>query len=146
MAVLEKRYDNVEVHGGEVCEQAFNIHASAEAFEILSDRIYPNKVKAVVRELSTNAVDATIDARKVSRVHQLLNIDPNTHVTYIANDVKDNVSYVEREVETFNNNVKYDLSDWVERAPLVRVVDEPPVISGSGGEPKRFDPSHPSPA
>ena len=40
----------------------FRIEASPEAFRILSDGLYSNKVKAVIRELSTNAVDSLIDA------------------------------------------------------------------------------------
>jgi hypothetical protein len=37
---------------------------SPEAFEILSDGLYPNKIKAVVRELSTNAVESHITRHK----------------------------------------------------------------------------------
>jgi len=43
----------------------FRIEASPEAFRILSDGLYSNKVKAVVRELSTNAVDSLVDADTV---------------------------------------------------------------------------------
>jgi hypothetical protein len=37
---------------------SFKIQASAKAFEILSSNIYKNKVKAVIREISCNALDA----------------------------------------------------------------------------------------
>ena len=43
----------------------FRIEASPEAFRILSDGLYSNKVKAVIRELSTNAVDSLVDADTV---------------------------------------------------------------------------------
>lgn len=40
----------------------FTIEASAKAFMILSDGLYSNKILAVVRELSTNAYDAHVEA------------------------------------------------------------------------------------
>ena len=42
----------------------YTIEATAKAFSILSDGLYANKIKAVVRELSTNAYDSHIDAGK----------------------------------------------------------------------------------
>lgn len=42
----------------------YTIKASAKAFEILSSGLYSNKIKAVVRELSTNAYDAHVAAGK----------------------------------------------------------------------------------
>lgn len=118
MAVLEKRSDDVSING-QVCEVGFNIMASAEAFEILSDRIYPNKIKAVVRELSTNAVDATIDARKVSKIHQW--IKEEALISHIADALHENSDYVNKEVEAFTSIPNYDLSNWVEQAPLVHL-------------------------
>ncbi len=119
MAVLEKRSDNVSING-EVAEAGFNIQASAEAFEILSDRIYPNKIKAVVRELSTNAVDATIDARKVAKIHHILK--EHSGSCDIAKAIGDNETYVGKEVDLFNSlEGRYDLSDWKEQSPLVHL-------------------------
>ena len=45
-------------------EQAFNIKGSAKAFKILSDGLYSDKIRAVIRELAANAKDAMIDAGK----------------------------------------------------------------------------------
>ena len=45
-------------------ESKFSIEASAKAFFILSDGLYSNKIKAVVRELSTNAYDSHVEDRK----------------------------------------------------------------------------------
>jgi DNA topoisomerase VI subunit B len=42
----------------------FTIKASAKAFRILSDNIYKNKIAAIIRELSTNAVDSHFDAKQ----------------------------------------------------------------------------------
>lgn len=54
----------------------FTIKASAKAFGILSDGLYANKIRAVVRELSTNALDSHIAAGKAT-VPFTVNI-PNT--------------------------------------------------------------------
>lgn len=43
---------------------AFTIKASAKAFKILSDSLYSNKIKAVVRELACNAYDAHVAVGK----------------------------------------------------------------------------------
>lgn len=42
----------------------FKIKASAKAFKILSDGLYSNKIKAVIRELSCNAYDGHVAANK----------------------------------------------------------------------------------
>jgi len=47
---------------GEIGE--FRIRNSAKAFSILSSGLYANKIRAIVRELSCNAVDSHIAARK----------------------------------------------------------------------------------
>ncbi len=120
MAIQERRSSNVEVHGG-VEEAGFSIMASAEAFEILSDRIYPNKVKAVVRELSTNAVDATIDARKVAKLHKLWMKGDDISPASWAAHVNDNVDYVNREFETWKFNSNYRMENWAEKAPIVHL-------------------------
>lgn len=48
-------------------ETSFRINTSAKMFKILSDGIYKFKIKAVIRELSTNAADAHIAANKADR-------------------------------------------------------------------------------
>ena len=48
------------IGGGEA--RAFQIGNSAQAFKILSDSLYSNKQRAVVREVLCNAVDAHIEA------------------------------------------------------------------------------------
>lgn len=41
---------------------SFRIRSSAKAFRILSDGLYPNKIRAVIREISCNAVDSHVAA------------------------------------------------------------------------------------
>ncbi len=41
---------------------SYKIEATAKAFSILSDGLYSNKIKAVIRELSTNAYDSHVSA------------------------------------------------------------------------------------
>ena len=47
---------------GEIGE--FRIRNSAKAFNILSSGLYANKIRAIVRELSCNAVDSHVAAGK----------------------------------------------------------------------------------
>ena len=47
---------------GEVGE--FRIRNSAKAFNILSSGLYANKIRAIIRELSCNAVDSHVAAGK----------------------------------------------------------------------------------
>lgn len=42
----------------------FKIRSSAKAFHILSSSLYANKIRAIVRELSTNALDSHVAAQK----------------------------------------------------------------------------------
>lgn len=53
---------NTIIRSGSFEESNYTIEASAKAFSILSDGLYANKIEAVIRELSTNAYDAHVDA------------------------------------------------------------------------------------
>lgn len=48
--------------GGIIETSAFQIRTSATAFHILSSGLYSNKIRAVIRELSCNAMDSHIEA------------------------------------------------------------------------------------
>ena len=74
---------NVVEKSGEQESHGFSIEASAKAFFILSDGLYSNKVKAVVRELSTNAYDSHVDqgvADKPFDVHVPTRLDSTFYV------------------------------------------------------------------
>ena len=64
MAIISSAPQNEAVlsNVGEIGE--FRIRNSAKAFNILSSGLYANKVKAIIRELSCNAVDSHIAAGK----------------------------------------------------------------------------------
>lgn len=59
--------DNQVIRSGPFKERAFTIKSNSHAFEILSSRIYTDPILAVVRELSTNAYDAHVEAFKESK-------------------------------------------------------------------------------
>lgn len=52
-------------------QKNFAFKNSAKAFKILSDSLYMDKVQAVIRELSTNAYDAHIDAGTVDKPFEI---------------------------------------------------------------------------
>lgn len=61
----------------------FRIKASKKAFEILSAGLYSDKVKAIIRELSTNAMDSHVAAGKTTEaivVHLPNNLEPHFSV------------------------------------------------------------------
>jgi len=49
---------------GDMEEHSFSIVTNPKMFEILSNKLYSNKILAPIRELSTNAIDSHIDAGK----------------------------------------------------------------------------------
>lgn len=59
-----KLHDNKRnvVVSGEKSKKKFKISASAKAFKILSDGIYSDKIRSIIRELSTNAYDSHVEA------------------------------------------------------------------------------------
>lgn len=59
--------DQITEKSGITQVNSFAIEASAKAFTILSDTLYSDKIRAVVRELSTNAYDAHVDVNSKDR-------------------------------------------------------------------------------
>lgn len=63
--------------------RSFGIEASHKAFKILSDSLYKDKISAVIRELSTNALDAHVEAGNDApfEVHLPTVLEPHFSVT-----------------------------------------------------------------
>jgi hypothetical protein len=75
--ILDEVKADVEV-SGEIKTSGFKIRTTAKAFQILSSNIYTNKIEAVVREISCNAVDAHVAAKNENPfdVHLPTQIEP----------------------------------------------------------------------
>jgi len=75
--ILNEATKDVEV-SGDFQTSAYSIEAGAKAFAVLSKNIYVNAVKAVIRELSTNAMDIHTEVGKQDvqfKVHLPTNIE-----------------------------------------------------------------------
>jgi len=59
-----KHLDEIEMSEG-VETIDFSIEGNALAFEVLSAKLYSDRIKAIIRELSANAADSHIDAGKI---------------------------------------------------------------------------------
>ena len=76
---LNKKVNVIE-RSGSFEESNYTIEATAKAFSILSDQLYSNKIRAVIRELSTNAYDSHVDSGKTDtpfEVHLPSNMEPH---------------------------------------------------------------------
>lgn len=62
MAILAQAQQDEVILSGVSDVGEFRIRNSAKAFSILSSGLYANKIKAIIRELSTNAVDSHVAA------------------------------------------------------------------------------------
>ena len=80
--ILEQITNNVTKN---VESTSFSIKANAHAFSVLSDKLYSNKIAAIIRELSTNAYDAHVAANNADPIEITL---PNIFDLHFI--VKDN--------------------------------------------------------
>ena len=69
--ILNGTHNPVET-SGDVTSRSFKILASRKAFEILSSGLYSHKIRAIVRELGTNAADAHVAAGNPAPFHVTL--------------------------------------------------------------------------
>lgn len=69
MKLVEKT--GVLERSGDFQESGFRIAASSKAFEILSSKLYSDIPRAVIRELSTNAYDAHVEAGHPDKAFQV---------------------------------------------------------------------------
>ena len=59
--ILNDKIGNIENNTG-ISGNEFTISANSKMFDILSNKIYEDPITAIVRELSTNAIDAHLEA------------------------------------------------------------------------------------
>lgn len=65
---MQKTSENLEVHSvGVKSSTQFTVASNAKVMRLLSDSLYSDKVSAIVRELSTNAIDSHIAANIISK-------------------------------------------------------------------------------
>lgn len=76
-------------------KQSFNIQATGAAFDTLSSRLYSNPILAVVRELSTNANDAHIEAGvdKPFQLHIPTDNEPFFYIRDYGNGIPEDLIY-----------------------------------------------------
>ena len=82
MAIVEQQKNKV-AQSEKFESNNFSIHQSPEVFAILSDQLYSDKIKAVIRELSTNAVDSVIEAKTFDRGYDVFLPDSLNPYFYI---------------------------------------------------------------
>jgi len=81
-----------ELYGNEPLQShGFRINASVKAFAVLSDKLYTHKIRAIIRELSTNASDAHVLAghTKPFKVQIPSQLDPR----FVIRDFGPGLSY-----------------------------------------------------
>jgi len=95
-------------------QSAFTIKASGKAFKILSDGLYSDKIRAIIRELSCNAYDAHVAADTVENkfdVHLPTRFQPEFYVRdYGTGLCKNDIQHV---YTTYFESTKTDSNDAV---------------------------------
>jgi hypothetical protein len=95
-------------------ETSFSFKATAKAFKILSSNLYTNKILAIVRELSCNALDSHIAAHKQDvpfHIHLPSSLDPTFYVEDFGTGLSpDNIKNV---YVKFFESTKTESNDFV---------------------------------
>lgn len=93
---------------------SFKIAAGAKAFEILSSNLYSNKIKAIVRELSCNALDAHKELGK-ENVPFLVHLPNHLDRTFRIRDFGPGISPqdIEEVYKTYFASTKTESNDYV---------------------------------
>ena len=92
----------------------FRIRNSAKAFKILSDGLYSNKIRAIIRELSCNAVDSHVAAGKAEvpfEVHLPTTLEPWFSVQDFGIGLDDN--QVTNIYTTYFESTKTNSNDFI---------------------------------
>src|SRR5690606_19308446 len=113
MKVTEKADHKVRTSGVESKEKEFKMLATAKSFKILMDGIYQNKIKAIIRELSTNARDSHVAAghNKPFIVHLPNHREPEFYIEDFGTGLSEDK--IEKIYSTFFASDKEDSNDYV---------------------------------
>lgn len=82
---MKLREEKRQIQSNLTGDQSFKIKADAKAFRILSDKLYSNKIKAIIRELSTNAYDSHVDSEQPDRPF-IVQLPNNLEPTFAVED------------------------------------------------------------
>lgn len=77
--ILNNTPENQAILSNVTDTKEFGLKASKKAFQILSSGLYANKIRAIIRELSCNALDSHVAANNVStpfEIHLPNSIEP----------------------------------------------------------------------
>ena len=105
---------NVVKRKGVESEGKFQIKATGKAFRILSDGLYSDKIRAIMRELSCNAYDAHVDAKNLDKpfvIHMPNRLEP----TFKIRDYGIGLSHddVINVYTTYFESTKTDSNDYI---------------------------------
>lgn len=110
--ILTDKKNTVET-SGDFVTSGFKIKASKKAFEILSAGLYSDKIRAIIRELSTNAADAHVAAGKKDvrfEVHLPNSLEPWFAVKDFGTGLSD--KQVQSVYTTYFESDKTDSNDY----------------------------------
>jgi hypothetical protein len=85
----------VEISGVTARPSRFRITANREAFKILSSGLYSNKIRAIIRELSCNAVDSHVAAGREG-IPFFVHLPTNFEPTFSIKDTGTGLAYCEQ--------------------------------------------------
>jgi hypothetical protein len=108
--VEKKKIERVGVED----EQEFTIKAGAHAFKILSDGLYSDKPKAILRELSCNAYDAHVAAGNLKKPFEVQipnSLDPKFRIRDFGTGLSP--QEMEKVYKTYFESTKTDTNDQI---------------------------------
>ena len=112
--ILTEQAENPAILSNVTSTNSFSIKTSAHAFKILSSSLYANKIRAIIRELSTNAYDSQVAAGRADLpfdVHLPSTLEPHFAIRdYGVGLDRDEVEHI---YTTYFSSTKSDSNDYV---------------------------------
>jgi hypothetical protein len=110
--IIEQKSEVTRTNIGE--EVQFSIEATAQSFNILSSSLYSNKILAIIRELSCNALDSHIEAGKADIPIEIKlpnSLDPTFHVKDFGTGLS--VDQIYKLYTTYFSSTKTNSNDYI---------------------------------